>query len=67
MLSLPEPAFMPCACCGASVARGDDQHVCDEERLLAYDLFRFDGELGQWLVTPEGRFEQYYAERGRRA
>ena len=66
MLSLPEPAFMPCAHCGASVARGDDAHACEEGRRLAYDLFRFDGELGQWLVTPEGRFEQYYAERTRR-
>ena len=66
MLSLPEPAFMPCAHCGASVARGEDAHVCDGERRLAYDLFRFDGELGEWLVTPEGRFEQYYAERRRR-
>jgi hypothetical protein len=56
---------MPCLHCGASIARGDDAHVCDEERRLAYDLFHFDGELGQWLVTPEGRFEQYYAERNR--
>jgi hypothetical protein len=48
------------------VARGDDAHVCDEERRVTYELFRFDGELGQWLVSPEGRFEQYYAERGRR-
>jgi hypothetical protein len=65
MLSLPEPSYMPCLHCGASIARGDDAHVCDEERRLAYDLFHFDGELGQWLVTPEGRFEQYYAERNR--
>jgi hypothetical protein len=66
MLSLPEPAFMPCAHCGASVARGDGAHVCDDERRLAYELFQFDGELGRWLGTPEGRFEQYYAERMRR-
>ena len=66
MLSLPEPAFMPCADCGASVARGDGAHVCDAERRLAYDLFRFDGELVHWLATPHGLFEQYYAERDRR-
>ena len=67
MLSLPEPAFMPCAHCGASVARSDEAHDCDEERRLTYDLFRFDGELGRWLGSPEGLFEQYYAERARRA
>jgi hypothetical protein len=66
MLSLPEPAFMPCAHCGASVARGD-AHDCDDERRLAFDLFRFDGELGAWLASPEGLFEQYDAERRRRA
>jgi len=32
---------------------------------FAYDLFQLDGELGQWLVSSEGRFEQYYAERNR--
>jgi hypothetical protein len=67
MLSLPEPAFMPCSECGASVARGDDGHACDEERRLEYDVFRFDGALGAWLATPQGRFEQYYAARARRS
>jgi hypothetical protein len=73
--SLPQPAFMPCPNCGASVARGDDdQHVCDPEQRTRYETFRvmlelerFDGELTTWLLTPAGRFAMFYAERGRRA
>lgn len=56
---------MPCPSCGASVARGDGAHVCDDERRLAFELFGLDGEVGEWLTTPAGRFEQYYAERTR--
>jgi len=56
---------MPCAHCGASVARGTGAHVCEDDRRLEYEVFQFDGELRRWLVTPEGRFEQYYAERTR--
>ena len=67
MLSLPDPAFMPCTACGASVARGDGAHVCDDDRRLAFEAFGLDGDLADWLATPEGRFEQYYAERNRRA
>jgi hypothetical protein len=73
--SLPQPAFMPCPTCGASVARGDDdQHVCDPEQRTRYQTFRvmlelerFDGELTTWLLTPAGRFAMFYAERERRA
>jgi hypothetical protein len=71
---LPQPAFMPCPTCGASVARKDDaNHVCDpeqRERFAAFqirlELERFDGELQAWLHTPTGRFAVFYAERRRR-
>ena len=67
--------FMPCPECGASLAEEDrDEHVCDSERRLDYQMFQlrdeiacFDGELGAYLLSPEGRFEAWYAERMRRA
>lgn len=72
MLSLPTPRFMPCERCGASVAHGEP-HVCDAERLLDYELFRlraeidgFEDRLAEWLRTPQGAFERFYAERSRR-
>ena len=72
--ALPQPAFMPCPTCGASVARErQDEHVCEEAQRLAYELIqvrlesdRFEGELSGWLSTPAGRFAVYYAERERR-
>jgi hypothetical protein len=74
MLALPPPRFMPCVRCGASVeTRLADEHACDEERRLDYVLFegreeiaRFDADLGGWLKSPAGRFEQFYARRARR-
>jgi hypothetical protein len=72
--SLPQPAFMPCPSCGASVARGQQEaHVCDEEQRRSYEQLRigietgrFDSELTTWLDTPSGRFAVFYAERDRR-
>jgi hypothetical protein len=72
--SLPQPAFMPCPHCGASVARAlRDGHVCDEAERTSYELFqiqseadRFDTELTSWLASPHGRFAVYYAEHQRR-
>lgn len=73
--SLPQPAFMPCPNCGASVARErQGEHVCDEAERASYELLqvrleadRFDNELNRWLATPAGRFAVFYAERERRA
>jgi hypothetical protein len=72
--SLPQPAFMPCPNCGASVARArQDEHVCDEKQRRSYELLqarveadRFDTQLTEWLETPSGRFAIFYAERERR-
>ena len=72
--SLPQPAFMPCPSCGASVPRGgQDEHVCDEAQRTAYEVLqvrlesdRFEAELAQWLTTPSGRFAVFYAARERR-
>ena len=61
--SLPQPAFMPCPRCGASVPRGgQDEHVCDEEERLTYERHqirtetdRFDTELIGGDITIQSR------------
>jgi len=65
---------MPCAECGASLAtdeRGD--HACNPERRLEYRLFQlrdevagFEDGLRGYLESPQGRFDQWLAERDRR-
>ncbi len=75
MFVFPQPQYIACADCGACVPRAEaDDHVCDEERLLDYqlvrlrpDIARFEAELGEWLSTGAGKFECYYAERSRPA
>lgn len=71
--SFPSSQFMPCPRCGASVAVAEHAaHVCDETRRVEYELFqlredvaRLEPELGDYLDSPHGRFEQWYAERER--
>jgi hypothetical protein len=65
---------MPCPECGASVARGAlDEHQCERERWLDYNLLQlrpeldaFDDQLVAYLQTPQGRFELWYAAHRRR-
>lgn len=72
--SFPSSQFMPCPECGASVAVAErDRHACDAERRLEYELFqlredvaRLAAEIDEYLDSPRGRFEQWYAERERR-
>ena len=72
-LELPPPMHMPCSECGASVARGDeDAHRCEPEQRLDFVMFElraemesFDRSLGDYLASPQGRFEQWVAERRR--
>lgn len=67
--------YMPCPECGASLAGEEqDEHVCDDERRLDFQMFRLRGQiarfeidLGQFLKTPAGRFEAWYAEQRRAA
>jgi hypothetical protein len=69
----PQPRFMPCSACGASVAREERQaHICDPERLVDYRLFQLrddidalEAELCAYLDTPAGQFEVWYAEKRR--
>ena len=65
--------YIPCSECGASLAGEDrDEHVCDGERKVDFQMFRLRGgialfelDLREFLETPVGRFEAFYAERQR--
>ena len=71
---LSEPQHMPCIDCGASVARAErDEHTCDVERRLDYEVFQLSGEVGAldeefgvYLESSVGRFAAWYAARNRR-
>jgi rRNA maturation protein Nop10 len=71
--SLPHPRHMPCPECGESVAvEGPDRHTCDEERWATYQLFQLrhevealEGQLANYLESPQGRFELWDAARRR--
>ena len=62
-----------CQGCGDELpARAMRSHVCDWWRWLDFqvalrrdELQRFELELGNYLGTPRGRFELWYAERDR--
>jgi hypothetical protein len=73
MFVFPQPQYIACAECGACVPRWEsDEHVCDEERWLDYQLVRlrphiarFEADFREWLTTGRGQFELYYARRSR--
>jgi hypothetical protein len=72
--SFAHPPFMPCPECGASVAVATArEHVCNPDRRLDFELFQLRDEIaalvtdvGQYLSSAQGRFEQWYAEHERR-
>ena len=67
--------YMPCPSCGASLGGGGpDEHECDPDRLVEFQMFRLRGELArldqevaEYLRSPEGKFELWYAEHRRAA
>jgi hypothetical protein len=69
----PQPMHVPCPECGEAVERGcEDEHVCERERLLDYQMFQLrdelaavDGEVAAYLESPHGRFDLWCAERDR--
>lgn len=71
--SLPQPRYMPCPDCGASVAvRQQERHVCEDERWATFQLFQLRDEvsalddlLAAYLDSPRGRFEVWDAARRR--
>jgi hypothetical protein len=66
---------VPCEECGASVAKTErEEHVCDPERRLDYQLFqqredleRLEEEYRAYCDSPAGRFALWYAARHRPA
>lgn len=69
----PEARFTPCVQCGFWIPYGDeDEHVCDAEDVLSFQLFllrdeiaAFEMQLIAWLDSPQGRFATWIAERDR--
>ncbi len=70
-LEFPRPKYMPCDGCGVSVACDQEaDHECDQERRLDFNIFKLKSELDgveaeiiEYLVSPHGLFEAYYAAR----
>jgi hypothetical protein len=73
MFRFPQPQFSRCTECGfVMLANDSDGHICDQERWLDYYLVRlrphiaaFETEFAAWLLTNQGRFAAFYAERTR--
>jgi len=73
MFAFPQPHYMPCVECGASVPRDEaERHLCEQERRLDFAVFQLRGEgaeldeqLAAYLDTPRGRFEAWYAAQRR--
>ena len=71
MFGFLQSPYMPCPDCGASLAGWEEEeHVCDPQRRLDYELFRlrggiaaFEHDFAGWLATPHGRFAVWLAER----
>jgi hypothetical protein len=69
MHAFPQPQYMPCSECGASIARGQAEfHVCEPERRLDFLVLQlreeregFDAQFTAYLESPRGRFESWYA------
>jgi hypothetical protein len=67
--------YLPCPECGASLAGEDpDAHTCEPERRTEFQMFRMRGEVAlleqevaEYLSSPQGRFEAWYAEHRRAA
>ena len=71
--AVPNPSHVPCEECGASVLRGAE-HTCDRDRWVDFNVIRlrpefdrFEDEVSEYLDTPQGRFEAWYAEHRRDA
>lgn len=62
-----------CPGCGVRVTpEALDDHVCERERFVAHqmarlrpEIARFEDELAEFLGSPRGRFELWYAARTR--
>ena len=66
--------YMPCPDCGASLEPDERRHhSCERERALDYQMFQLRGQvqgleqsIDEYLNSPHGKFERWYAERERK-
>jgi hypothetical protein len=72
MFGFPEPSSLPCPECGSPIQLDGGDHECDQERRRWHQLFlvngeieRLEAEVREYLSSPRGRFESFYAERER--
>ena len=72
MFGFPAPSSLPCPECGAPIQLDGRDHECDEERRRWHQLFLVNGEIERledevrdYLSSPRGQFESFYAERER--
>jgi hypothetical protein len=69
-MHVPQSRHMPCPDCGASVdQQADEDHECDPEQKLDYEMFQLREEVaafekGLWgyLLSSQGEFEVFYAK-----
>lgn len=67
------PAYLDCPECGTSVSRDSLRaHVCDDRhrsdhagRVVAAAVAELEADFRDYLQTPAGRFEMFYAQRTR--
>jgi hypothetical protein len=43
-----------------------DEHICERERLVEYQLMGLEAEIAAYLTSPRGRLELWWATRERR-
>jgi len=69
----PQSQYTPCPNCGAPVLVDEETvHQCERTRYVEYQMLllrlqiaAFDQQFNDWLRTPQGRFESFYAARQR--
>jgi hypothetical protein len=67
--------YMPCPDCGVSLTGEErSEHRCDRDHRLDFQMFQlhsqiasFEEELADYLRSPEGKFDAWYAEHRRAA
>jgi hypothetical protein len=70
----PVPDYLNCLECGTSVSTDAiDSHACDDrhrrehhDRTAAAQVEELEADIRNFLQSPRGRFELYYAQRTRR-
>jgi hypothetical protein len=66
-LTFRYPRLARCPDCGAAIARfARQEHHCDRERLIDYQVNQLEDEIDAYLASPRGRLELWLATGERR-